>query len=84
MLADHAIASIRQIAKRRMFSSGARSTWPGLCGDVLAEWPAGLLLDRSLTSAITDNPIGSIISVVAVLDTHMERKPVASISPNTI
>ena len=38
----------------------------------------------SLTSARTDRPIGSIIRVVAVFETHMERKPVASIMPSTI
>jgi hypothetical protein len=39
---------------------------------------------RSVTRASTERPIGSIISVVAVFDTHMERKPVAIISPSTM
>lgn len=39
---------------------------------------------RSKTSWSTDTPIGSIITVVAVLLTHMLRKPVASMKPPTM
>ena len=40
--------------------------------------------ERSETRARTESPIGSIINVVAVLDTNIDRKPVASIIPSTI
>ena len=36
-----------------------------------------------LTSAMTESPIGSIMTAVAVLDTHIERKPVATMNPST-
>ena len=39
---------------------------------------------RSLfTSSSTDTPIGSIITAVAVFETHMETKPVATMKPRT-
>lgn len=40
--------------------------------------------ERSATSASTESAIGSIISAVAVFDTHIEMNPVAIMTPSTI
>jgi hypothetical protein len=38
---------------------------------------------RSAVSASTDTPMGSITTAVAVFDTHIDMKPVASMNPRT-
>ena len=85
MLADHAMARTRQTPKARMsgfFTASVMVAPPASASSMsAAPWRREL---RSTTSVRTDRPMGSIISVVAVFDTHIDRKPVASISPSTI
>ena len=58
-------------------STSASAPAPGSAG---AASPLPILVTRSKT----DTPIGSIITAVAVLETHMDKKPVATMNPATI
>ena len=92
MDAEYAMPSIRAVPKLDLTTSSlswssCRSTSP-----VSRESPACAVAGAVspspepilVTSSSTDTPIGSIITAVAVLDTHMDRKPVATMNPATI
>ena len=83
--ADHPTASTRQMPKRAMSGSETASATVAPCSMArLCARATSLPRLRSVTSASTEVAMGSIISAVAVFETHIDRNPVASIIPSTI
>ena len=79
--ADQATASTMQTPKLAMLRSPTDAVIDAPAASACASAARPL---RSSTSASTEVAMGSIISAVAVLDTHIDRKAVASIRPSTI
>ena len=72
--------SIRAVPKLDFTASCLPSSWDS-SSSVEATSPGSSPAKSFCTSISTEMPMGSIITAVAVLETHMERKPVAIMNP---